>query len=67
MGVGPFPKRGTLLSGGLAIVDVRQPQLRHAKPDGTTAISADCHADAFQCAILDSLQVHASQTASHSV
>ena len=32
MGSGPFPKRSALLSCGLAVVDVRQPQFRHAKP-----------------------------------
>ena len=64
---GHFQKRWALLSCGLAVVDVRQPQLRHAKPNGTAAISAGCHAYAVQRAIFDSTQVHAVQTAPHSV
>ena len=64
---GPFPKRKSLLSRGRAIVDVRQSQLRHAEPDGTTAISADCQSDAAERAILDSTQVHAGSTAPHSL
>ena len=60
LGSGPFPKGRALLSRGGAIVDVRQSQLRHAKPKGTAAISADCQADAIRRAILDSTQVHAS-------
>ena len=46
MDSGPFPKRSALLSCGLVVVDVRQPQFRHAEPNGAASISADCHADA---------------------
>ncbi len=67
MGSGPFPKRRALLSCCRSVVDVRQPQLRPAEPNGTTAISADCHADAARCTIFDSTQVHAGETASYSV
>ena len=58
-GSGPFPKRKASLSRGRAIVDVRQSQFRHAKPNATAAISAGCHAYAVQRAILGSTQVHA--------
>jgi hypothetical protein len=67
MDSGPFPKRSALLSCGLVVVDVRQPQFRHAEPNGAASISADCHADAVERAILGSTQVHAGQTSPHIV